>query len=241
MKKKELLARLNDLIDKGERVRTTAKTIRSGNHQKYADRELFTEWETSSLEHLTSFKDKPYLKKFETDVKSRLLPNVERGLGILRSLKGDLEKGYLDNYISAEEQEVEPEAENYVDEERIKELQSLEKPKYDTAKLVKLCEELNQNYKWKNYFAVGALLRTISDHVPPIFEMNKFEHVASNYEWGQSDKKSIMRLYQSARNIANNLLHRHIREKESLPKKTQVNFSPELDVLLGEILIKLKS
>jgi hypothetical protein len=141
----------------------------------------------------------------------------------------------------SEEQKVEPEAEDYVDKERIKELQSLEKPKYDTAMLVKLCEELNQNYKWKNYFAVGALLRTILHHVPPIFEMNKFEHVASNYGWGQSDKKSIMRLHQSAKNIADNLLHKQIRHKESLPKKTQVNFAPELDVLLEEIVIKLKS
>ena len=71
--------------------------------------------------------------------------------------------------------------------------------------------------------------------------MKNFEYVASNYKWGQSDKKSIMRLQQSAKNIADNLLHKPIRKKVSLPKKTQVNFAAELDVLLGETLIKLKS
>ena len=238
MKKQEHWLRVVELIRGGERVQATAK--KSARGQVFTHRESFAQWETSCHDYLAILKDKPYLDNFKKDVKSRMLPNVERGLGILRSVKDAFEKGYLDDYVSAKEK-VKPDVDNYVDEERIKELQSLEKPKYDTAKLLKLCEELNQNYKWKNYFAVGALLRTILHHVPPIFEMSKFEHVASNYEWGQSDKKSIMRLHQSAKNIADNLLHKHIKERESLPKKTRVNFAPELDVLLGEILIKLKS
>jgi len=235
------VARLNDLIDKGERVRTTAKTIGPGNPQKYSDRELFTEWETSCLAYLGTFKDKPYLKQFTTKVKNRLLPHVQRGLGILRSLKSDLEKGYLDDYISAEQQKVESKADIYVAEERINDLRSLQNPKYDPTKLIKLCEELNQNYKWKNYFAVGALLRTILDHIPPIFEKKTFGHVASEHTWGKSHKDLITRLYKSAKKIADNLLHAHIRKRESLPNKTRVNFTPELDILLGEILIKLKS
>lgn len=142
---------------------------------------------------------------------------------------------------SYEQQKVESKADIYVAEERINDLRSLQNPKYDPTKLIKLCEELNQNYKWKNYFAVGALLRTILDHIPPIFEKKTFGHVASEYTWGKSHKDLITRLYKSAKKIADNLLHAHIRKRESLPNKTRVNFTPELDILLGEILIKLKS
>jgi len=242
MKQKELFSRLEELIQEGERVRASAKSVVPDSSFKKVDNELFYKWKTSCLSFLERyFETETYLRTFRNKVTSTFLDRTEQGMAVLNALKGDLEKGYLDNYISAKEKKVEPEADNYVDKERIKELQSLDKPKYDTAKLVKLCEELNQNYKWKNYFAVGALLRTILHHVPPIFEMNKFEHVASNCKWGRSDKMSILRLFQSAKNIADNLLHKHVKKIESLPKKTQVNFAAELDVLLGEIVIKLKS
>jgi hypothetical protein len=337
MKQQELLSRLEYLIKDGESVRTTAKKSRSG--QMFVDREFFTKWETSCLEYLENFKDKPYLEKFKKDVKGRLLPNIIRGLGILRSLKGALQKGYISieeekvekpevdihsrseviNYvlkllkkgqikdcqhmkvkkdlvdsfypecdenwaskpvvfgmgtiftyggeacyywpncgkdcpiynkaenfveslISTKKAKVEKlEVDNYVDEGRIKELASLPKDKFDTTKLVELCEELNQNYKWKNYFAVGALLRTILHHVPPIFEKVNFEQVANNYSWGVSHKKLMMKLYESAKNIADNLLHTIIKKNEVLPKKQRVDFKAELDILLAEIVAILKT
>ncbi len=239
MKQEQLSSRLEELIQEGERVRASAKSVANSSFKR-VDNELFYRWKTSCLWFLGEyFKNIIYVKTFRDRVKNTFLDRTEQGMGVLNSLKDNLVMGNLD---SSEEEKVKKfEVVNYVDEERIQELASLPKDKFDTAKLVKLCEELNQNYKWKNYFAVGALLRTILHHVPPIFEMNKFEHVASNYEWGRSDKKSIMRLYQSAKNIADNLLHEHIKKIESLPKKTQVNFAAELDVLLGQIVIKLKS
>lgn len=236
---KELLSRLEELIQEGEGVRVSAKSI-ANSIFKQVDNELFFKWKTSCLWFLGEyFKKTIYVKTFRDKVKTIFLERTDQGMGVLNALKDNLVKGYLDS--NEEEKFKKSEVVNYVDEERIKELASLPKDKFDTAKLVKLCEELNQNYKWKNYFAVGALLRTILNHVSPIFDKNKFEHVASNYEWGRSDKKSIMRLYLSAKNIADNLLHEHIKKIESLPKNTQVNFAAELDVLLGQIVIKLKS
>jgi len=47
-------------------------------------------------------------------------------------------------------------------------------------------------------------------------------------------------LDKSSRKIADAFLHTHIRNKEVLPNKTQVNFSRDLDVLLGEIVRILK-
>jgi len=134
-----------------------------------------------------------------------------------------------------------PEADNYVAEDRIGQLRSLPKDKFDTTKLVELCEELNQNYKWKNYFAVGALLRTILHHVPPVFGMKEFKHVASDYSWGKSHKNRIMKLSESAKDIADNILHEHIRKLEVLPKKPRVDFKAELDILLAEIVTILNS
>jgi len=47
-------------------------------------------------------------------------------------------------------------------------------------------------------------------------------------------------LDKSLRKIADSYLHGHIRERESLPNKTQVNFSQDIDVLLAEICRRLK-
>ena len=149
---------------------------------------------------------------------------------------------FVKSLISIEEPQVEKlEVDNYVAEDRIEELANLPKDKFDTAKLVKLCEELNQNYKRKNYFAVGALLRTILHHVPPIFGKKEFKHVASDYDWGKSDKSSIMKLYESAKTISDSLLHKHIKRREVLPKKPRVDFRAQLDILLAEIITILKS
>lgn len=337
MNKQIIISRLKDLIAEGAAVKTTGKISKSG--QKLINRESFSRWQMSCLEYLAIFKGKPYLDMFKKEVKSRLLPNVERGLGILRSLNNALEKGYISieeekvekpevdihsrsevvNYvlkllkkgqikdcqhmkvkkdlvnsfypecdvnwasrqaafslgpilthggqaeyywlncgkdcpiykkaekfveslISTKKAKVEKlEVDNYVDEGRIKELTSLPKDKFDTTKLVELCEQLNQNYKWNNYFAVGALLRTILHHVPPIFGMKEFKHVASDYSWGKSHKNRIMKLFESAKDIADNLLHEHIRKLEVLPKKPRVDFKAELDILLAEIVTILKT
>lgn len=46
----------------------------------------------------------------------------------------------------------------------------------------------------------------------------------------------MSRLENSSRKIADSYLHTKIRKKESLPNKTQVNFSNDIDVLLAEII-----
>lgn len=136
---------------------------------------------------------------------------------------------------------------NYVDKKRIEELRGLKNPKYDIVKLVKLCEELNKCYRNKCELAIAALVRTILNHVPPIFEKESFEKVANNYSWGKGKRKGeskkglMIDLEESARTIANIHLHQEIRETESLPTMTQVDFINKLDVLLEEIVRILKA
>ncbi|RKX23919.1 MAG: hypothetical protein DRP47_12150 [Candidatus Zixiibacteriota bacterium] len=127
----------------------------------------------------------------------------------------------------------------YVDPYRINELRSLSCQDFDLTKLIELCEELNTCYKHRCCFAVAMLTRAIVDHIPPVFGLSTFPQVASNYG-GKSFKKSMQHLNASLRAIADSHLHSHIRRKEVLPNRTQVNFKNDLDVLLAEVVRVLK-
>jgi hypothetical protein len=89
--------------------------------------------------------------------------------------------------------------------------------------------------------AVAALARALLDHVPPVFGYRDFNEVANNYgDAGRSFKAQMEHLEKSSRNISDDLLHSPILFKETLPTQTQVNFSNDVDKLLGEIVRLLK-
>ena len=123
----------------------------------------------------------------------------------------------------------------YVAEERIAELAEIEKPKFDTAKLIRLLRELNVAYSSDSHFTVGILVRATLDHVPPVFGCTSFTEVANNYKGTKSFKGAMQRLNDSLRNLADSYLHVQIRKIESLPTMNQVDFRAELDALLYEV------
>ncbi|HNW99006.1 MAG TPA: hypothetical protein PKK00_11410 [Bacteroidales bacterium] len=127
----------------------------------------------------------------------------------------------------------------FVDISRIEELKNISHPDYDLTKLIRFCEELNDNFFRGNYLSVVMIVRSILNHIPPIFSFNNFAEVSNNYSGGQSLKKNLNHLNNSLKNIADSYLHETIRKKEILPNATQVNFSQDLDVLLAEIVRKL--
>lgn len=129
----------------------------------------------------------------------------------------------------------------FVDPTRLAELRVISSTSFDLSKLVQLCEELNSCYATGCYMATAMLVRAILDHIPPIFGVTKFAEVASNYKGPKSFRESMKHLENSQRDIADHHLHVQIRNKESIPNKTQVNFSADLDVLLAEIVRLLKS
>jgi len=130
---------------------------------------------------------------------------------------------------------------NYVNLSRIDELRSISSKLYDLTKLIQLCVELNKAFNNESYMAATMLLRSILDHIPPIFGCKNFTEVANNHSLGsKSFKESMMHLDLSSRKIADSYLHTQIRDKEILPNKTQVNFSNDLDFLLAEIIRLLK-
>ncbi len=105
----------------------------------------------------------------------------------------------------------------------------------DFSRLTQMLSELNHAFLVGNYISVSLLTRAIIDHIPPIFGLKTFSQVASNHGT-KSFKDSMDHLDKSCRKIADLHLHTPIRKNESLPNKTQVDFSSNLDVLLGEIV-----
>jgi len=128
---------------------------------------------------------------------------------------------------------------SYVNEERIKQLKNVKNKKFDLTRTLKLCDELNLAFLNNSFFSIVMIVRSILDHVPPIFEMKNFSEVANNYGT-RSFKESISHLDKSCRKIADAYLHTQIRNKEVLPNSTQIDFSNDLDVLLEEIYRILK-
>lgn len=123
----------------------------------------------------------------------------------------------------------------FVDPERIEALKEINHKDFDLSKLIRKCEELNIAYSTECYFSVGMLIRALIDHVPPIFNRKNFSDVTRWYGT-RSFMDSMVHLDKSSRKISDSMLHTHIRKKEVLPSKTQVNFSSDIDVLLAEII-----
>lgn len=123
----------------------------------------------------------------------------------------------------------------FVENSRIQQLKEIETEKYDLKKVLRICKELNVAKQNQSYLSIPLLTRSLIDHVPPIFDCNSFNEVTNNYG-SKSFKESMKHLNKSSRKIADSFLHTQIRKRESLPNFTQVNFSSDLDVLLGEII-----
>ncbi|MCG2793051.1 MAG: hypothetical protein L6262_05860 [Weeksellaceae bacterium] len=125
---------------------------------------------------------------------------------------------------------------HFIDPNRLIELRKTINKDFDLSKLIRFCEELDEAFLNKNYLSVGMLIRGIIDHIPPLFGCKNFSEVSNNYNGSKSFKKSMEHLNVSLRNISDSYLHTHIRKKETLPNKTQIDFSRDMDVLLSEII-----
>jgi hypothetical protein len=126
-------------------------------------------------------------------------------------------------------------SEYYIDPNRIIELESIKNNLFDFTKLVRLLKEINTAYKNNLFLSVPLLVRATIDHIPPVFDKQNFKDLCGSYG-NRSFKESMTHLEKSSRKIADSFLHTKIRNKESLPTKTQINFRNDLDVLLQEIV-----
>ena len=124
----------------------------------------------------------------------------------------------------------------FLDEGNILELKSI-RGRFDFAKLIQFCEELNDSYRRRNYLACMLLIRAVLNHVPPIFGAQTFGQVVANS--GKSVKTVLSSLEDEARPIADLHTHILIRARESLPTKNQVEpYKASFEILIHEILAK---
>jgi hypothetical protein len=131
--------------------------------------------------------------------------------------------------------------EGFVEASTLDSLASFPKTWLDTTKLVQLLVELNRAYEGHSYLSCIFLIRGVLDHVPPIFGLSSFAEVASNYAGGgRSFREAMHHLQNASRKIADNYLHLQIRQHETIPTKSQVEFRADVALLLSEIVRALR-
>lgn len=158
-----------------------------------------------------------------------MLTQVERAIADLKYMEAGINP-------SAEPVKLSTPGGTYVHPHRIEALSALKPTNFDLHKLAALLNEINVCHRNRCNFALVALVRTVIDHVPPLFGCKTFPEVANSYAGGKSFKESMIHLDNSARKIADQHLHAQVRRSEVLPNLVQVDFSNDLDVLLAEII-----
>lgn len=196
--------------------------------------------------------EKPRLDETNMSALSQLLKDINRTLTgdtyytdkTLSSFGSDVTNDKLGNSEYGCEKELVSETnvkQPFINEDRIKQLSEIKSDSFDLSKLIALCNEINIANNSSSYYSVLMLIRSIIDHIPPILGVDTFNNVANNYSGGsKSFKKSMIHLNDSMRNIADSYLHQSIRKKENNPNDTQINYSPDVDLLLDEIIRVLK-
>jgi hypothetical protein len=86
---------------------------------------------------------------------------------------------------------------------------------FDWAKLLRLIDELNDNYARGSTYAAHAVLRAILDHIPPLLGCATFTAAANNYPWSRTDKAYMRRLLDF-RLQADDAMHRQISAQTDL-------------------------
>ncbi|HUW21137.1 MAG TPA: hypothetical protein VMW41_00540 [Candidatus Bathyarchaeia archaeon] len=171
--------------------------------------------------------------------------NEEEKIDIIRrsidalAVKRDLKKK-LHSFLVLPKKVLKTRTVSYVSESRIKELKSVKSDVFDLIRLIRLCEELNTAYENNCYYSVAMVVRSILDHIPPIFNTRSFSEIANNYRGTKSFREQMKHLENSSRKIADSFLHTQVRKKEVLPGHSQIDFSNDLDVLLAEVYRLLK-
>jgi hypothetical protein len=126
----------------------------------------------------------------------------------------------------------------FLNTEVLYELKLIKSNTFDTIKLVKFCEELNDSYARGNYLSCSLVIRAVMNHIPPIFNEITFSQVVSKS--GRSIKKVIELLEDQARPIADLHTHQLVRKKEQLPSKHQIEpYKSSFEILIQEIIVKL--
>jgi hypothetical protein len=94
---KELAMRVDQLIALADKTVSSKIEGRGTYGRDHVNHELFSEFSTASLSFIENVygKDHTYYKSFQQDVTEEYPSNTERGRGILRSIKSEIEGNWL--------------------------------------------------------------------------------------------------------------------------------------------------
>jgi len=127
----------------------------------------------------------------------------------------------------------------FIDSSIIESLRQIKSKKYDLVKVVEFCREINGTFNSGYYLATALLIRSLINHVPPIFGHETFKQVVSQST--RSRQELFKPLDDTARDVADLHTHDTIRHKENLPTKRQLEpFKSNVEFLLHEILTELQ-
>jgi hypothetical protein len=105
---------------------------------------------------------------------------------------------------------------SYIPDEISKNLtESAKNRGYDISKLKTILSELNDATKRDKAQSSHALIRTLLDHITPLFGYESFSQVANNYGWSSTDKKRIKELQTLFRFDADDSLHSPISSRNT--------------------------
>lgn len=99
---------------------------------------------------------------------------------------------------------------------------------FNYIKLISLINELNFNYANFKPYSCLNLVRSIMDHIPPLFGFNNFEEMVSNYKWPTKTDHDYMESLVSQKLVSHDSLHRPISKSEdqidmsSIPNPTMI-------------------
>lgn len=176
-------------------------------------------WIRERLEHKQEFNGEVSLKQYELSQ----------------------ERTFLEEEWDIEGAPTQKNIKSFVHKDRIESLENLnlEHPDYDLSKVIQICYEMNVCYTNRCFFALASLQRMLIDHIPPIFNFQRFSEVA-NQHGSKSFKKHMSHLGNSLRNLSDSYLHQHIRKSETLPNEISIVFASAIDDLLSEVVRFLK-
>ena len=176
------------------------------------------------------------------------------GSDVRRFAKVESIKDYLATYAgwmeSLEESSFQPdvaaivaapvERESYVSEAVLAQLRSVAAtPFFDLTKLIALVEELDGTYRAGYAYAPHAVLRTVLDHVPPIFGQRGFAAVVNNHAWSTAADRKYMKRLEAFRDQADDALHRQITRTADVLRSEDMPPAVWVNSLLRECCIQL--
>jgi hypothetical protein len=121
----------------------------------------------------------------------------------------------------------------------IADLNKTKSSQFDSTKLTGYCKEINSSFYHGNVVACLLLMRTVLNHVPPIFGYKSFAEATANS--GKSLRENLEFLENGVRRLADMYAHQPITKTEQYPTKSQVElYRAQLEVLLHEVLGRLQ-